>query len=270
MNEFISSIILGVVEGVTEFLPISSTGHLIIVNRFVNFTGSFAGTFDVVIQLGAILSVVVYFWKRIFPFGTHLTSADKRQIFTLWLKAAVGVTPALILGFILGNIIEEKLFNPVTVAMALVAGGAVMIYLEDRKRHAKINSISGLGCKTALAIGFIQCLAMIPGTSRSAATIIGAMFLGASRLVAAEFSFFLAIPTMVAASGYSLIKTGGNLSTHEMLLLATGFAVSFVVALAVIAGFMRYITRHDFKVFAYYRIVLGVIVLGYFFINGGS
>jgi undecaprenyl-diphosphatase len=270
MNEFISSIILGIVEGITEFLPISSTGHLIIVNRFVNFTGSFASTFDVVIQLGAILSVVVYFWKRLVPFDAHITPEKKKQIFTLWFKATVGVIPALILGFAFGNIIEEKLFNPVTVAMALVAGGAVMIYLEDRKRHAKINTISDLTYKTAFAIGFIQCLAMIPGTSRSAATIIGAMFLGASRLVAAEFSFFLAIPTMVAASGYSLLKTGGNLSSHEILLLATGFAVSFVVALAVIAGFMRYITRHDFKPFAYYRIVLGVIVLGYFFLNGVS
>jgi undecaprenyl-diphosphatase len=270
MNEYISSIVLGVVEGITEFLPISSTGHLIIVNRFVNFTGSFASTFDVVIQLGAILSVVVYFWKRLFPFGAHSTAAEKRQIFTIWFKAAVGVIPALVLGFAFGNIIEEKLFNPVTVAVALVVGGAVMIYLENRKKHAKINSISGLTYKTAFAIGLIQCLAMIPGTSRSAATIIGAMFLGASRLVAAEFSFFLAIPTMVAASGYSLLKTGGNLSHHEIFLLATGFAVSFAVALAVIAVFMRYITRHDFKVFAYYRIALGGIILGYFFLNGVS
>ncbi len=268
MNEFVSSIILGVVEGVTEFLPISSTGHLIIVNRFVNFTGSFANTFDVVIQLGAILSVVVYFWKRLVPFGAHATQEKKKQIFSLWFKAAVGIIPALILGVAFGNVIEDKLFNPVTVAMALVIGGVVMIYLEDRKRRARINSISELTYKTALAIGFIQCIAMIPGTSRSAATIIGAMFLGASRLVAAEFSFFLAIPTMVAASGYTLFKTGGNLSTLEILLLATGFIVSFVVALAVIAGFMKYITRHDFKPFAYYRIVLGVIILGYFLLNG--
>jgi undecaprenyl-diphosphatase len=268
MTEYISSVILGIVEGVTEFLPISSTGHLIIVNRFVNFTGSFASTFDVVIQLGAILSVVIYFWKRLFPLGAHVTPEKRKQIFTLWFKAVVGVIPALILGFAFGNIIEEKLFNPITVSIALVVGGIVMIYLENRKRVAKINSISELTYKTAFTIGLIQCLAMIPGTSRSAATIIGAMFLGASRLVAAEFSFFLAIPTMVAASAYSLLKNGGNLSQHEIYLLAIGFVVSFVVALAVIAAFMRYITKNDFKPFAYYRIILGIIILGYFFLNG--
>jgi undecaprenyl-diphosphatase len=268
MTEYISSVILGIVEGVTEFLPISSTGHLIIVNRFINFTGSFANTFDIVIQLGAILSVVVYFWKRLFPFSTHITSEQRKQIFTLWFKAVVGVIPALILGAAFGNIVEKELFNPVTVSIALVVGGVVMIYLENRKKDAKINSISELTYKTVFAIGFIQCLAMIPGTSRSAATIIGAMFLGASRLVAAEFSFFLAIPTMVAASAYSLLKAGSNLSLHEIYLLVTGFVVSFVVAFAVIAAFMRYITKNDFKPFAYYRIVLGIIILGYFFLNG--
>jgi undecaprenyl-diphosphatase len=268
MNDFTNSIILGIVEGVTEFLPVSSTGHLIIVNRFIDFTGSFANTFDIVIQLGAILSVVVYFWKRLVPFGRHLNPAGQKQIFSLWAKAVVGITPALVLGAIFAGFIEEKLFNPITVSIALVVGGAVMIYLENRKRAAKINSISELTYKTAFAIGFIQCLAMIPGTSRSAATIIGAMFLGASRLVAAEFSFFLAIPTLVGASAYSLLKAGGSLGQHEIYLLATGFVVSFVVALAVIAAFMRYITRHDFKPFAYYRIVLGTIILGYFFLNG--
>lgn len=268
MNDFVNSIILGIVEGVTEFLPISSTGHLIIVNRFIDFTGRFANTFDVVIQLGAILSVVVYFRKRLFPFGAHVTPEQRKQIFTLWFKAVVGVIPALILGAVFGSIIEEKLFNPITVSLALVVGGIVMIYLENRKRDSRINSISELTYKTAFAIGFIQCLAMIPGTSRSAATIIGAMFLGASRLVAAEFSFFLAIPTMVAASAYSLLKAGGNLSLHEIGLLVTGFIVSFIVALAVIAVFMRYITKHDFKPFAYYRIMLGTIILGYFFLYG--
>ena len=268
MNDIINCIILGIVEGFTEFLPISSTGHLILVNNFIGFTGSFAHMFDIVIQLGAILAVVIYFWKRLFPFGPQVTPEQRKQIFTLWFKAVVGVTPALILGAVFGNIIKEKLFNPITVSIALVVGGVVMIYLENRKRGAKINSISELTYKTAFAVGFIQCLAMIPGTSRSAATIIGAMFLGASRLVAAEFSFFLAIPTMVAASAYSLLKAGGNLSQHEIFLLATGFIVSFVVALAVIAAFMRYITRHDFKPFAYYRIVLGTIILGYFFLNG--
>lgn len=269
MNDYLSSIILGIVEGVTEFLPISSTGHLIIVNRFVDFTGNFANMFDVVIQLGAILSVVVYFWKRLFPFGNSHDREKKREIMDLWLKACIGVIPALILGAAFGSLIEEKLFNPVTVSIALVVGGIVIIFLENRKKDARINSISELTYRTALAIGFIQCLAMIPGTSRSAATIIGAMLLGASRLVAAEFSFFLAIPTLVAASAYSLLKSGSGLGPHEIGLLATGFGVSFIVALAVIAGFMKFITKHDFKPFAYYRIGLGAVVMVWFFANGG-
>jgi undecaprenyl-diphosphatase len=264
MNDYISSIILGIVEGLTEFLPVSSTGHLIIVNQFVNFSESFAYTFDIVIQLGAILSVIVYFFKRLNPFGSHLSKDSQKKIFTLWAKSIAGVMPALIIGWAFGHIIEEKLFNPYTVSIALILGGAIMIYLESRKKTPSITDISQLKFKTAIAIGFIQCLAMVPGTSRSAATIIGAMFLGASRVVAAEFSFFLAIPTMIAASGYSILKAGASLSGHELAVLAIGFIVSFVVALAVIAVFMRYITKHDFKPFAYYRIALGIIVLGYF------
>ncbi len=264
MNEFIKSIILGIVEGITEFLPISSTGHLIIVNRFVDFTGNFAYLFDIVIQLGAILSVVVYFRSRIFPFGPGKSGEQKREIFDLWLKALIGVIPALVLGAIFGKYIKEYLFNPRTVAIALIVGGIVLIYLESRPAKTSIGTIREMSYLKAFFVGLIQCLAMIPGTSRSAATIIGAMSLGASRVVAAEFSFFLAIPTMCAASAYSLLKTDRALTTEQILVLAVGFTVSFIVALLVIAGFMRFISRRDFKPFGYYRIALGIAVLVYF------
>lgn len=266
MNDFLKSILLGIVEGVTEFLPISSTGHLIIVNEFVDFTGSFAYTFDIVIQLGAILSVVVYFWNRLCPWGGNKSIDEKQQIFDIWKKAILGVVPALIIGGILGSYVKKYLFNPVTVSSALIVGGIFLIYLESRKRNSTIQSIASLSYINAFIIGIIQCLSMVPGTSRSAATIIGAMFLGASRVVAAEFSFFLAIPTMCAASAYSLLKTGGTLTAHQVAVLALGFLISFIVALLVIAGFMKFITKRDFRPFGYYRIVLGVLVILYFII----
>jgi len=265
LNDFISALILGIVEGITEFLPISSTGHLIIVNQFVGFNEQFANMFNVVIQLGAILSVVVYFRKRLIPSGHNSSSANHR-IYDLWKKTIVAVTPALVIGFLLADYIEERLFNTTVVALALIVGGIILLYIENRKPLNRMTSVDNLTYKTAVLIGFIQCLAMIPGTSRSAATIIGAMLLGASRVVAAEFSFFLAIPTMAAASGYTLLKTGLLLSSHELLVVACGFVVSFVVAWLVIAGLMNYISKRDFKPFAYYRIVLGIIVLAYFMI----
>ncbi|OPX83722.1 MAG: Undecaprenyl-diphosphatase [Pelotomaculum sp. PtaB.Bin013] len=261
MDSFFSAIILGIVEGITEFLPISSTGHLILVNKLVGFTGNFANMFDVVIQLGAILSVVVYFWSRIFPFGSNKTIIEKKEVWGLWQKTVIGVVPALLIGGTLGKRVEELLFNPLTVALALVIGGIVLIVIERRNRISSINSIECLDCKTAFMIGLIQCLAMIPGTSRSAATIIGAMLLGASRTVAAEFSFFLAIPTMMAASAYSLLNTGLTLSYTEWQILATGFVVSFLIAWAVIAAFIKYIQRRDFIPFGYYRIIIGIAVL---------
>jgi undecaprenyl-diphosphatase len=264
MNDFLKSILLGIVEGITEFLPISSTGHLIIVNEFVDFTGSFAYTFDIVIQLGAILSVVVYFWNRLCPWGGNKSNDEKHQIIDIWKKAILGVVPALVLGGIFGSYVKKYLFNPVTVSSALIVGGILLIYLENRKNESTIHSIVALSYKNAFIIGIIQCLSMIPGTSRSAATIIGAMFLGASRVVAAEFSFFLAIPTMCAASAYSMWKTEGALTPHQAAVLAAGFLVSFIVALLVIAGFMKFITKRDFRPFGYYRIALGIIVLVYF------
>ncbi|MBI5417377.1 undecaprenyl-diphosphate phosphatase [Candidatus Poribacteria bacterium] len=265
MNDIIKTIILGIVEGLTEFLPVSSTGHLIIVNEFIDFTGSFAKMFDIVIQLGAILSVIIYFWKKLFPFGNSKTSSEKNEIWEIWKKTIVGVSPALIIGAVFGKHIKEYLFNPTTVSIALLVGGIALIILERRKAQNKIETISSLDYKTAFFIGIIQCLAMIPGTSRSAATIIGAMLLGASRLVAAEFSFFLAIPTMFAASAYSLLKVNFVMSTIQIEMLIIGFIVSFIFAWLVIAGFMKFIIKHDFKLFGYYRIILGILVLFHFY-----
>jgi undecaprenyl-diphosphatase len=249
------SIILGIVEALTEFLPISSTGHLILVNQFLNFSQNideqFTYTFDVVIQLGAILAVVVYFFKRF-------------NNIELWKKIIYAVIPALIIGFLLSDIIEDLLFNPYIVAVALIIGGIIILVIESKKNIDKIDQVEKINYKKALLIGLIQCLAMIPGTSRSAATIIGGRLLGASRLAAAEFSFFLAIPTMIAASGYSLLKSSSSFTSTEYIILAVGFIVSFLGALLVIKFFLQYITKHDFKIFGYYRIVLGIIVLIYF------
>lgn len=261
MELVLKAIFLGIVEGITEFLPISSTGHLILFNRFINFTGSFAVMFDVVIQLGAILSVVVYFRTRLFPFGKNTTVESRNTIMDTWKKTAAGVVPAIILGGIFGGMVEEHLFNPITVSIMLLIGGIALIVIENRKTVGKISSVNSMSYRIALAVGLFQCIAMIPGTSRSAATIIGAMLLGVSRIAAAEFSFFLAIPTMAAASAYSILKTGAHLSSTEWITIATGFIVSFLTAWAVIAMFMRYIQTHDFKPFGYYRIILGVAIL---------
>jgi undecaprenyl-diphosphatase len=264
LNDILKAIILGIVEGFTEFLPISSTGHLIIVNQFVSFDDQFTKLFDIVIQLGAILSVVIYFRKRLFHVVKEQGSYFQSQTVDLWKKAIVGVLPALVIGALFGKQIQQRLFNPTIVASALVLGGLALILLENRKQQEKITSVSHLDYRTVLVIGLIQCLAMIPGTSRSAATIIGAMGLGCSRLVAAEFSFFLAIPTMTAASAYSLLKAGFTMTSEEFVVLGIGFVVSFVIALLVIAGFMKYISRKDFKPFGYYRIILGGALLTYF------
>jgi len=264
MNDIIKAIILGIVEGVTEFLPISSTGHLILFNQFISFAEEFTKKFDVIIQLGAILSIVVIFRERLFPFKNSKEPFFQSQAFEVWKKTIVGVIPALIMGALLHKKIEELLFNPVTVSVALIIGGIVLIFLENLRRQDRIQSVASIDYKTAFFIGIIQCLAMIPGTSRSAATIIGAMLLGCSRIAAVEYSFFLAIPTMIAACVFSLFKIGVNLSSSEIIVLVVGFVVSFLVAWVVVAGFIRFISRRDFKPFGYYRIVLGGIILLYF------
>lgn len=255
MLSYITATILGIIEGLTEFLPISSTGHLILVNQWVSFGKDFTLLFDIVIQLGAILAVVVYFWKKLWP------PTD------IWLKAIVGVLPAIVLGALFAKQIEEKLFNPWTVAVALLIGGIIILLVERKKSPDKIISINTLGFKTAFFIGLIQCLSMIPGTSRSGATIIGAMILGASRAVAAEFSFFLAIPTMLAASAYSLLKYNAPLDIQQIFVLAVGFIVSFLVALAAVKFLISYVQKNNFKIFGYYRIVLGIIIIAYFLLR---
>ena len=256
---FLKAIILGIVEGFTEFLPISSTGHLIIVNKWIAFDPAFTKMFDVVIQLGAILAVVYFFRKEIFPW--MVTKEKRPQIFDLWKKSVIGVIPAIILGLIFAKTIEAKLFNPITVAVMLILGGIALIVIEKRKHKETITSIQQLSIKTVLLIGLFQCLAMIPGTSRSAATIIGALLLGATRAVAVEFSFFLAIPTMVAASGYDLLKHGYTMTSTDLAVLAIGFITTFVVSLLVVSVFMKWIRKNRLSSFGYYRIILGALIL---------
>lgn len=266
MLDIVTAIILGVVEGITEFLPVSSTGHLILVNSVIGFSEEFSNLFNIVIQLGAILAVVIYFRKKILPVYKKSPVYTPTQIIHIWKKVLIAVVPALLIGALAGDYVEERLFHPITVAIALTIGGIALIIIEQRNKQAKIFSVAEMSYKMVLLIGLIQCLALIPGTSRSAATIIGALLLGVARPIAAEFSFFLAIPTLFAASAYSLLKYHSAITTHEMLLLAVGCIVSFIVAWVVISGFMQYISKHSFKAFGYYRIILGIGILLFYFI----
>lgn len=258
---YLKAILLAIVEGVTEFLPISSTGHMIIVDAYMKLSSdqAFADAFMVIIQLPAILSVVAFFWKDLWPFKTDMSETRERLF--LWTKIVIAFLPAVVFGLLFDDLIEEKLFNPVTVALALVVGGVVLILLERRPAKGQIVSARGIPLKMAVFIGLIQCVAMIPGTSRSAATIIGAMILGASRLAAAEFSFFLAIPTMCGATAYKVMKHGVDFTPQQWAVIAIGSLVSFVTAYAVIAVFMNFIRRRSFTPFGWYRIALGILVL---------
>lgn len=269
--EFLKALILGTVEGITEWLPVSSTGHLILVGEWIkfNFSQTFINTFNVVIQLGAILAVVVIYFKKLNPFDPRKTSKQKRDTIDLWVKVVIAVIPSAVLGFLFDDYIEAKFFNPVTVSIMLILYGIVMILLERRKKKPRIKDFSQLSYMSAIGIGLFQCLAMIPGTSRSAATIIGGVYLGASRFIAAEFSFFLAIPTMLGASALKLVKDGASFRSYEWSILGFGSLVAFIVSILAIKFLVSYIQKHDFKVFGYYRIILGVIVLGYFYTTGG-
>jgi undecaprenyl-diphosphatase len=259
MLEFLKAVVLGLAEGVTEFLPISSTGHLIIINQWVVFEESFTKMFDVIIQSGAILAVVVLFWDRLWPWGQ--TPEKRREVLDIWKKTFVGVLPALLLGFLFGKVIEEKLFNPIVVATMLIVGGILLLLVERKTLSHRIGSIREMNYGVVLLIGLVQCVAMIPGTSRSAATIIGGMLLGLSRVTAAEFSFFLAVPTMAAASGYTILSNEVPLGLPELGFLFVGFIVSFLTAWAVIKVFLRYIQKNNFQLFGYYRITLGMLVI---------
>lgn len=267
MHELLKAIILGIVEGITEFLPVSSTGHLILINQWIEFSEPFTKKFDIIIQLGAILAVVVFFRRKLLPLTNGWKSFLESNAYNIWKKVLIGVIPASIIGFLFHKKIEDLLFNPTTVSLALVVGGVALILLENRKKNITINSMASLKYSTALWIGFIQCLAMVPGTSRSAATIIGAMVLGCSRIVAVEYSFFLAIPTIFLASVYSIYKMGLSISSTEIIVLVVGFVVSYFVAWLVIAGFMNFISKRDFKLFGYYRILLGGVILFYFLLK---
>ena len=263
MWEIIKAAILGVVEGLTEFLPVSSTGHLILVNQWLAYSKEFTVLFDVFIQMGAILAVILYFWKDIFP--SRPSMLFEKEFIAFWSKVLIAFSPAALLGLLFAGFIEEKLFNMTIVSASLLIGGILLIVLDRKRKAGKILSVDQMTYKIAFIIGVFQCVAMIPGTSRSAATIIGALILGCSRKLAAEFSFYLAIPTILAASVYSLVKTQLIFSIHDLWILATGFMVSFVVAIGVIKFLMNFIKKHSFVVFGYYRIILGIILLAWLF-----
>ena len=267
--EIIKAIILGIVEGITEWLPISSTGHMILVDEFLklNVTPEFKEMFLVVIQFGAILAVIVIFWSKLFPFGFKNGFEIKKDIFSMWFKVIAACLPSAVVGLLLDDIIDELFYNYVSVAIALIVFGVLFIVVENynKGRTAKINSIDDITYKTALIIGLFQLIAAVfPGTSRSGATILGALLIGVSRTTAAEFTFFLAVPTMLGASLLKLVKFGLNFTADEMTLLLTGMVVAFAVSMLTIKFLMGYIKKHDFKVFGWYRIVLGIIVLAYF------
>lgn len=266
MLDILKAIILGIVQGITEWLPVSSTGHMILVNEFVelNMSPTFMSTFLVVIQFGSILAVLTIFFKKLNPFDSSKTKIQRSETMDLWFKVIIAVIPSGILGLLFDDAIEAAFFNPTTVAVALIVYGIIMIVIEGKNKRPRFNDFSQVTYKLAIGIGLFQCLALIPGTSRSGSTIIGALILGASRYVAAEFSFFLAIPTMLGASALKLVKTGFDFSSFEWLVLATGSIVAFIVSVFAIKFLMDYIKKHDFKVFGYYRIVLGIIVLAYF------
>ncbi len=266
--EFIKAIVFGIVQGITEWLPISSTGHMILVDEFMklNFSDVFVSTFLVVIQFGSILAVLFLFFKKLNPFDSSKTNVERNDTISLWLKVIVAVIPSGIIGVLFDDKIEEMFFNPITVATTLIIYGVIFIIIERRDRTYSTRSLEGLSYKTAVLIGMFQMLALIPGTSRSGATIIGATILGCSRFVAAEFSFFLAIPTMLGASALKLMKAGFAFSGLEWGILLTGSVVAFLVSVFAIKFLMDYIKRHDFKVFGYYRIILGIIVLLYFYL----
>ena len=271
MLEALKVIILGVVEGITEWLPISSTGHLILVEEFVklNFSQSYLDMFNVVIQLGAIMAVVVIYFHRLNPFSPKKTEKQKKMTLQLWVKVVIASIPAGVVGILFNDFIEEKFNNSYVVATMLIVVGVLFIVIENRHKGRKpqITKISQMGVPVLIWIGVFQMLAMIPGTSRSGATIVGALALGVSRTAAADFTFFLAIPAMAGASLVKLRHFGFDFTGTELGLLLLGCVVSFVVSILAIKFLLKYIQNHDFKAFGYYRIVLGIIVFLYFGIH---
>ena len=273
MIEILKAILFGIVEGVTEWLPISSTGHLILLNEFIklNVSEEFSRMFDVVIQLGAILAVIVLFFRKLNPFDGRKKPAEKKQTWRLWFTVLLSIIPSGLVGVLFDDWMEAHLHTAPVVALMLIVYGVAFILVEryNARREPAITGVYDIDLKTALLIGAFQCLSLIPGTSRSGSTILGAILLGVSRGAGAEFSFFMAIPTMVGASGIKALKfmlSGVAITGTEIGVLIVGCVVSFLVSLLVIRGLMEYVRRHSFAAFGVYRIVLGIVVLIYFLV----
>ena len=275
MIEFLKAVLFGIVEGITEWLPVSSTGHLILLDEFVRLDVSeaFYEMFQVVIQLGAILAVIVLFFHKLNPFSPKKDLTAKKDTWSLWFKVVAAVVPSAVVGLLLDDWMEANLYNYIVVAIMLIVYGVAFLFVEkwNASRRFAITDVSQIDYKTAILMGAFQCLSLIPGTSRSGSTILGAIILGVSRSAGAEFSFFMAIPTMLGASALKLVKyllEGVQASGTEVMVLIVGCVVSFLVSLAVIRGLMEYVRKHSFSVFGVYRIVLGAVVLAYFFLMG--
>ena len=276
--ELLKAVLFGIVEGVTEWLPISSTGHLILLDEFItlNVSDAFKSMFDVVIQLGAILAVIVLFFHKLNPFSPSKTSDEKKQTWDLWFKVIVAIIPSGIVGVLFDEWMDTHLHNAVVVSIALIVYGIAFILVENRRQGKylgknAVDTVYDITYRTALIIGLFQCLSLIPGTSRSGSTILGAILIGVGRSAGAEFSFFMAIPTMLGASaikGLKFLLCGVSATGTEIGVLIVGCIVSFVVSLLVIKGLMQYVRSHSFSAFGVYRIILGIVVLAYFALVG--
>ncbi len=264
LTEILKIILIGIIEGVTEWLPVSSTGHMLLFDAFIplDMSENFKEMFFVVIQFGAILAVAVYFWKRIIPLEYRNKSFELRtDAIMMWVHVAIACIPAAVLGMLFDDFLETHFGNPLTISIMLIVYGVAFILIETGKRKPKINSVNEIDYKLALIIGCFQALSMIPGTSRSGATIIGALLFGVSRMAAAEFTFYLAVPTMFGAGMLKILKFGFDFTRAEAFALLLGMAVAFAVSLAVIKFLTDFVKRHDFKVFGWYRIALGLIII---------
>ncbi len=276
MIELLKAVLFGIVEGVTEWLPISSTGHLILLNEFItlNVSEEFGSMFDVVIQLGAILAVIVLFFHKLNPFAPSKSAGEKKQTWNLWFKVVAAIIPSGVVGVLFDDWMDAHLHNGIVVSIALIVYGIAFILVERRNqgKHLRtINDVHDIDYKTALMIGLFQCLSLVPGTSRSGSTILGAILIGVGRSAGAEFSFFMAIPTMLGASAIKTLKfllSGVEATGTEIGVLVVGCIVSFLVSMVVIKALMEYVRKHSFSAFGVYRIVLGAVVLAYFAILG--
>ena len=272
MIEILKAVLFGIVEGITEWLPVSSTGHIILLDEFIRLsaTEEFKSMFDVVIQLGAILAVIVLFFHKLNPFALKKSKVEKKQTWTLWFKVIAAIIPSGVVGVLFDDWMDEHLHNGIVVAIALIVYGIAFILVERNRKgkHLRLTAdVHDISWKKAIGIGIFQCLSLVPGTSRSGSTILGAIMLGVGRGAGAEFSFFMAIPTMVGASGIKGLKfllSGVGITSTEIAVLLVGCVVSFIVSLLVIKGLMEYVRKHSFSAFGVYRIILGAIVLAYF------